>query len=986
MIPTRLALKNFLSYSEDAPALDFASFHVACISGANGHGKSALLDAITWALWGEARKAGTDRKPDEGLLRTGTTDMQVTFEFQLEGKQYRVTRSYRKTARAGSTSLELQLYSPESNSYKALSEEGSLRKTQERLNSLLRMGYDTFINSAFILQGRADEFTRRNARDRKTILGEILGLSRYDDLTGLARIRVHKADLEIAKTGERLTDIEEAVSQKDQLQEELADSSAKLALLDTDLKAAENDLDALRKEESRIALLRQEAAAVSENLSRLENDAKHAGSQVDAARLESEECRQILNARDEIVAEFEKFQDLQKQEEKLRSDQQKFHKLEKQQSDLEKDITEHHHEVERRRDHWDRQIAEIKNQIDQTQRDKKEIFQNNLMDLERRVESARAQTQLRLRNEQEQETRFAKLFERKPELIQKLGVERKKLDEIQALEQQRDRTRGAGNSASLRIETVRQKLSALGREQKKVKQQRSVLVDTEHPDCPLCGSNLDAQHRAEVLTELDQQLSGILTETAQLETDSREAEIEKETHRRKYQEVKNKLGNLENATRSAAQAETELQATEQAGNELALIRQRILDLEKVLTDQEENESVAAVRQASSELETLKHEAGSHPDLVRLLGELGVYEKRASCLQVLEEARRDLQDRLFQAKEKCDTAKLWLAEKRYARKEMDNLEAVQTEIKDLGYESCNHREVSEQLAALVDSSSKKERLLAAERQLEGAESRLGVAKNRIVEIEEQRDYAIKRTKELGKAIGTATALEIRTETQQKQMASLRIAREQQLRNQASLQSRLADCERKETTLPAEKANLRSAEKTAKLHRELITAFGKDGIQALIIEQAIPEIEEEANRILSRLTGNRTQITLESLRDLKKGGTRETLDIRISDELGERSYEMYSGGEAFRVDFAIRIALSKLLARRAGTRLSTLFIDEGFGTQDAEGLDSLVEAIQTISEDFEKILVITHVQSLKQAFPVRIEVTKYPDSGSRFEVYS
>ena len=165
MIPTRLALKNFLSYSEDAPALDFASFHVACISGANGHGKSALLDAITWALWGEARKAGTDRKPDEGLLRTGTTDMQVTFEFQLEGKQYRVTRSYRKTARAGSTSLELQVYSPESNSYKALSEEGSLRKTQERLNSLLRMGYDTFINSAFILQGRADEFTRRNARD-----------------------------------------------------------------------------------------------------------------------------------------------------------------------------------------------------------------------------------------------------------------------------------------------------------------------------------------------------------------------------------------------------------------------------------------------------------------------------------------------------------------------------------------------------------------------------------------------------------------------------------------------------------------------------------------------------------------------------------------------------------------------------------------------------------------------------------------------------
>ena len=63
---------------------------------------------------------------------------------------------------------------------------------------------------------------------------------------------------------------------------------------------------------------------------------------------------------------------------------------------------------------------------------------------------------------------------------------------------------------------------------------------------------------------------------------------------------------------------------------------------------------------------------------------------------------------------------------------------------------------------------------------------------------------------------------------------------------------------------------------------------------------------------------------------------------------------------------------------------LVIDEGFGTQDAEGLDHLVEAIQAISGDFEKILIITHVESLKQAFPVRIEVTKYPDLGSRFEV--
>ncbi len=163
-----------------------------------------------------------------------------------------------------------------------------------------------------------------------------------------------------------------------------------------------------------------------------------------------------------------------------------------------------------------------------------------------------------------------------------------------------------------------------------------------------------------------------------------------------------------------------------------------------------------------------------------------------------------------------------------------------------------------------------------------------------------------------------------------------------------------------------------------------SFGKNGIQALIIENALPEIEEETNNLLDRLTSNATQITMESLRDLKSGRLKETLEIKISDELGMRDYEMYSGGEAFRIDFSLRIALSKLLARRAGTRLRTLVIDEGFGTQDEEGLDNIVQAIQSISDDFDKILVITHLETLKNAFPVKIEVTKFPEIGSRFKI--
>jgi exonuclease SbcC len=176
--------------------------------------------------------------------------------------------------------------------------------------------------------------------------------------------------------------------------------------------------------------------------------------------------------------------------------------------------------------------------------------------------------------------------------------------------------------------------------------------------------------------------------------------------------------------------------------------------------------------------------------------------------------------------------------------------------------------------------------------------------------------------------------------------------------------------------------RVAEEKA-IFEELRLAFGKKGIQAMIIEVAIPEIEFEANRLLARMTDGRMHVRFETQRETLKGDTVETLDINIADELGTRPYELFSGGEAFRVNFAIRIALSKLLARRAGAQLQLLVIDEGFGTQDAEGRERLVEVINSIQDDFARILVITHIEELKDAFPVRIEVTK-TEAGSQVQV--
>ncbi len=171
-----------------------------------------------------------------------------------------------------------------------------------------------------------------------------------------------------------------------------------------------------------------------------------------------------------------------------------------------------------------------------------------------------------------------------------------------------------------------------------------------------------------------------------------------------------------------------------------------------------------------------------------------------------------------------------------------------------------------------------------------------------------------------------------------------------------------------------------------HKTLERAFGKDGVPALLIEQALPQIEQKANDLLDRLSDGHMSIrfvTQAEYKDKKREDLKETLDIQISDSAGLRNYEMYSGGEAFRVNFAIRLALSEILAQRKGARLQTLVIDEGFGSQDTLGLQRLIEAINTVKHDFAKILIITHLDELKDAFPNRIEVQK-GERGSSVKV--
>ncbi|PJF27832.1 MAG: chromosome segregation protein SMC, partial [Phototrophicales bacterium] len=314
-----------------------------------------------------------------------------------------------------------------------------------------------------------------------------------------------------------------------------------------------------------------------------------------------------------------------------------------------------------------------------------------------------------------------------------------------------------------------------------------------------------------------------------------------------------------------------------------------------------------------------------------------------------------------------------------------LAAVRAERAAIGYDDALHNRMRADLERLhgyqqrhYDLTAARAALPAYQADLASAEERIARAQTAVLDI----DAALTALEsDLAALAALVETFKSRDAEVNRLRAAAREARDRVTIARQELSALIA----LRSVLDKQQDDLAAAREEKAIYDELQFAFSKKGIPAMIIETAIPELEAAANDLLGRMTNGRMSLKLETQREKKSSdGVIETLDIQIADELGTRRYELFSGGESFRIDFALRIALSQLLARRAGAQLQTLFIDEGFGTQDDDGRDRLIEAITAIQDEFNLILVITHIEELRDSFPVHILIEKLRGDGSRIRL--
>jgi exonuclease SbcC len=177
---------------------------------------------------------------------------------------------------------------------------------------------------------------------------------------------------------------------------------------------------------------------------------------------------------------------------------------------------------------------------------------------------------------------------------------------------------------------------------------------------------------------------------------------------------------------------------------------------------------------------------------------------------------------------------------------------------------------------------------------------------------------------------------------------------------------------------------SIDKQIRVQKALMQAFSKKGIQALIMDNVAVELETIVNDLLYKITDGKISVRLLTQKENKDGSLKEVFDVIITDEFHSSPFNLYSGGEKFRIAFAIRVALSMLLARRSGTKISAIFYDEAFNDLDKSGIDKLMEIFQILSKEFKHQLIITHQTELKNKFTDVLTVHKTAEGSKIIQV--
>ncbi len=1082
MRPQKLSLKNFMPFrvtGDQVHEVDFSQLDLFSITGPMASGKSALIDAMVWCLYGRTARYGVDSK---GVISTGEQTCEVALDFTLGLRWFRAVRRTGKITDSGLSEREGEEWIQDVS--------GSARLTN-RIEELLGLDFDSFTKTVILPQGRYAEFLTSEPKKRRELLAKILELGVYSRVADQAKLVADREKTRAETLRETLAQYaglsqEHIALQKDELSK-LSQRIELVSQQEQRLRDVAQHVDQIAGLRSRVTELQTEVQSRTQEKNLAQKKADEATAQV--ASLANElakigQKREALGydaARHEVVtravAHLKEWVVARKEAEQKNAEQTR---VREEVEALAQQITEHTQQVEQARSQYQAHTATFEQLVaeagDVTALTEKlgvakrwKELQQEQRQLASRIEDLRqahTATQHRLDNLKRQDVSCeqtvrelkdklegAKEDERqKHQLIaeaERLGRELQEAAEAE--ERVRAELEAARTTLTQAEHTAQQVRQTLVQAEAQEQAARTALEDNQRrheaahlrttlhigDTCPVCQATVSeipaAQEAGEDLKELQAQMERTARAAQQKRTEAQAANTTVATRRagldaaeqglkereRLRQEVQDQFGPRFLGYASPPEA---LRAIQTQREELDAKRKEI-EAQVVFAEQEKarlsGQREAAQQEAAKLAEAQRGVTERLEADTRELDALG--REIAAFLATNGDPERSVAQRrttVMRAEQQMKEAEQALRQLESACSSLNTTQVQKDgDLKLLAveYEGALHRaereaqavraglglaegavlpqteDVESELNALADKQARHADLLQREEKVrtgreqaerQAAESRadLQARTQMLEESQKKQDQASDTLAEereklrglieqhnLTDAGEDGEQIKPQLEAVRGQMMSLQ-------EHRGRLEAEHAEAERRWQEKEQEEEKLHAAQSEERLASDLRKLLGSE-FTDFLSRGAIEALMRDASAHLQRLTHGRYVF------DIAYRGRAITLQIvDHEDQRRARPTHSLSGGETFLASLAIALALSQgfrtvATGRAAQTSTECLILDEGFGTLDREGVQMVTETLQELrGEEGRMVGIITHVEEVAAAMPMRIEVRK------------
>ncbi|MBT9582266.1 SMC family ATPase [bacterium] len=990
-----LSLEGFMPYRQQQ-TLDFRNKELFALVGPTGSGKSALLDAITFAFYGKTPR-WQESRPGKDLISQGESRLTVEVQFQVKGRIYQVIRTVK---RAGTH--DAQLRHQQDGEFRPLSaERRTTKQVSDELVGLLGMDYATFTKTLMLPQGQFDRLLKpKEPKERKELLIQLAGLTIYDRVADRLAQRLKPLELEVRGLEVALSTFEavdeaylhELEQQLLRLQSEREHWQALLALAQQTTQQLQADLQRvaeLQQHELAIRQLQARQPALDQIKQRLQDSARvesqqghlhhldqlraqwlsleehleQAVEQRSEAELRLQDCRKILTEAQQQALELPTLQERKESLLRLQESLDTYAELERERAALGLEaLHDQEQELRQKLSLLSPALQETIEALERCHADLARLGEaGQLAAWQGALDACQSWHKARGRGEQlgrqlaNLETALADLELRLPEVRLQLEQAESQRDRLRhALDQAQQQQTGAELRQQLQLDCpcpvclqpVSQLPPSLGPDSR-LPELRQQLTQAEKV---LAGSQRQL-HKVEA----EMQAQGEQSQALHLQHQQAQRDSEDSWQRLLQRTPDPQVVELEALEARVEQAADQDRQRSRAQQELTCITARASQLETEV--QVSNTRLEALQQQM--LQTRQQQQRLEEKLLQRRQQL------ERTLEVDHDFEAVTRQRLIQVEGRIGSLADGLKRAELAAQQADSV-LRQSEQSEQIYRDQHGRLGSEvhslerQLMdilgrlQLADEQALRSLLLSAEerdrlqREVEEHGQRLHSAQGRVTTLLDQLQQRRPDAHDLSRA--------------QQSQSDLEQGVEERVRQHGALQQQLQNARQQLEKAGQLRQAYRAAQHRLALHKKLATMVSVTGLKAYVANRLLHEILRLASGELERLSG-RYQLRLKDDDILVEDGWNagETRDVRS-----------LSGGETFLASLSLALAMVEYLAQ--GSPLESLFIDEGFGTLDPETLEAVTQTLESLQAKGRLVGVITHVTELAERLPVQIRVEK------------